>query len=100
MPFCAATCLVALFSKEKVLGQTEVLLLPFHPEILSAAAVWEGCMVAAAVGPADLLLPADGAVCGALGQRFTVWGEMLGLGKVQALVGLLSLEKGYKSERV
>lgn len=57
------------------------------------------CTALAAAGPADLVLPADGAVCGNLGQPFAAWGETAGLGKVQALVGLLSLKRGCKSGR-
>lgn len=73
-------------------------------------------MAIAAAGPADLVLPADGAVCEASGQFVGLWGsfwgslwgfgaalctagETLGLGKVQAFVGLLSLKKGSEQRR-
>ena len=38
-------------------------------------------MAVAAAGPAGLILPVDGAVCGALGQPFAAWGGDTGAGK-------------------
>lgn len=37
--------------------------------------------------------------CGALGQLFALQGETPGLGKVQGLVGLLSLKKGGEQRK-
>jgi len=36
---------------------------------------WEVCMAIAAAGPADLVPPADRAVCGALEQFVGLWGS-------------------------